>query len=174
MKFKKVLFLAGIGLGIILTTGANGVIAAGKNLYQNDPQSCAKCHLIMPYVETWSNSDFLDHKHEKTGIGCLECHQLTPQQEKQHVAKFNRKAYQSPLEEREYGNDLCFRCHGSYKDIIERTKDFKQKGLSRNPHDSHYGEMDCNLCHKAHRISIDYCAQCHQAVVNKPGWKTIN
>jgi len=174
MESKKFLFLAAIGLGIILAAGTGGVIAAEKSLYQKDPQSCVKCHLIKPYVETWTHSDFLDHQHEKSGIGCLECHQLTPQQEKQHVAKFNRKAYPSPLEEREYANDLCFRCHGSYQDIIARTKEYKEKGLTRNPHESHYGEIDCNLCHKMHRPSIDYCSQCHQPVVNKPGWKALN
>lgn len=172
-EFKKVLFLAGICVGIILLAGGNRVIAAEQRLYQKDPQSCAKCHLIKPYVETWKSSDFLDHKHQKSGIGCLECHQVTRQQERQHVAKFNKKTYKSPLEEREYDNELCFRCHGSYKDIIERTKDYESKGLPRNPHESHYGEMDCNMCHKAHRTSIDYCSQCHQPGVNKPGWKTI-
>ncbi|NIN65562.1 MAG: hypothetical protein GTO63_12870 [Anaerolineae bacterium] len=30
-----------------------------------------------------------------------------------------------------------------------------------NPHDSHYGEMECPLCHKMHRESEDYCAWCH-------------
>jgi hypothetical protein len=173
MGFKKFLFLAVMGLATFLAAGANGVIAAEKRLYQKDPQSCAKCHLIEPYVESWKNSDFLDHKHEQSGVACLECHQVTVQQEKKHLAKFNKKAYKVPLEEREYSNDLCFRCHGSYKEIIERTKDYKGKGLSRNPHESHYGEIDCNLCHKAHRASIDYCSQCHPPVVNKPGWKTM-
>ena len=173
MGFKKFLFLAVMGFATFLVAGANGVIAAEKRLYQKDPQSCAKCHLIQPYVESWKSSDFLDHKHEQSGIACLECHQVTVQQEKKHLAKFNKKAYKVPLEEREYSNDLCFRCHGSYKEIIERTKDYKGKGLSRNPHESHYGEIDCNLCHKAHRASIDYCSQCHPPVVNKPGWKTM-
>jgi hypothetical protein len=173
MGFKKFLFLAVMGLATFLAAGANGVIAPEKRLYQKDPQSCAKCHLIEPYVESWKNSDFLDHKHEQSGVACLECHQVTVQQEKKHLAKFNKKAYKVPLEEREYSNDLCFRCHGSYQEIIERTKDYKGKGLSRNPHESHYGEIDCNLCHKAHRASIDYCSQCHPPVANKPGWKTM-
>jgi hypothetical protein len=173
MDFKKFLFLTAIALGIILAAGGPWGIAAEKSLYQKDPQSCAKCHLIKPYVETWDSSDFLAHGHAKAGIGCLECHQLTPQQEKANVAKFNKKNFKTPLEEREYDQELCFRCHGSYKDIIERTKDYKQKGLSRNPHDSHYKEIQCNLCHKAHRPSVDYCSQCHPPVVNKPGWKTM-
>jgi hypothetical protein len=173
MEIRKLLFLATFGLGIPFLIGGSGVIAAEKAIYQKDPQSCAKCHMIKPYVETWKSSDFLAHKHEKAGVGCMECHQVTPQQQKDHLAKSKKKTYKTPLEEREYGNDMCFRCHGSYKELIERTKDFKTKGLPKNPHGSHYGEIDCNLCHKAHRTSVDYCSQCHQPGVNKPGWKTL-
>ncbi len=173
MKWKLFLFLAAMGLCMIAPAGANRLNAAEKAVYQEDPESCAKCHMIKPYVETWKASDFLVNRHAKAGIGCMECHQLPIQQQKENVAKSEKNAYKAPLEEREFGNDLCFRCHGSYKEIIERTKDFKAKGLAKNPHDSHYGEIDCNLCHKAHRVSVDYCSQCHQPGVSKPGWKTL-
>jgi hypothetical protein len=173
MGFRKYPFLAAVGWIVILAAWAGGGMAAEKNPYQKDPQSCVKCHPIKLYVETWNRSDFLAHAHSKAGIGCQECHQLTPQQEKANVARFNKKNFKTPLEEREYDQELCFRCHGSYKDIIERTRDYKQKGLSRNPHDSHYKEVQCNLCHKAHRDSVDYCSQCHPPVVKKPGWKSM-
>jgi hypothetical protein len=173
MKFRILPFIVVMGLGIILLTGGNSGNAAEKGIYQKDPESCAKCHMIKPYVETWKNSDFLAHKHQKAGVGCLECHQVTPQQQKDHLAKSKKKSYKTPLEEREYGSEVCFRCHGSYKDLIERTKDFKDRGLAKNPHKSHYGEIDCNMCHKAHRTSVDYCSQCHQPGMSKPGWKTL-
>jgi hypothetical protein len=174
VELKKFLVLIGIGLGIIGTfCGNNPLRAEAKRVYQNDPQSCTKCHPIKPYVETWNGSDFLDHRHAKSQIGCLECHQVTLQQEKEHLTRFKKKRFKTPLEEREYDNEMCLKCHGSYKELIERTKDYKGKGLPRNPHESHYGEMDCNLCHKVHRTSIDQCSQCHQPGVNKPGWKTM-
>jgi hypothetical protein len=173
MKIKKLRFLAAVGLVILLIGGGNSVRAAEKAIYQKDPESCAKCHMIKPYVESWKNSDFLAHKHQKAGVGCLECHQVTLQQQKDHLTKSKKKAYKTPLEEREYGNEACFSCHGSYKDLIERTKNFGDRGLPKNPHKSHYGEIDCNMCHKAHRTSIDYCSQCHQSGLNKPGWKTL-
>ncbi len=166
---KNGLVLAGIFF--VLIVSAAGISAAEKNPYQKDPQSCGKCHIIKPYVESWESSQFLAHAHSMASIACLDCHQITPKQEKDNVAKFRKKAFKTPLEEREYKNDQCFRCHGSYKDIAERTKDFKGKGLSRNPHESHYGEIDCNMCHKAHRTSIDYCAQCHEPTLKKDGWK---
>ena len=124
-------------------------------------------HIIKPYVESRESSKFLAHAHSKASVACLDCHQITPKKEKDNVAKFREKAFKTPLEEREYKNDQCFRCHGSYKDIAERMKDFKGKALSRNPHESHYGEIDCNMCHKAHRTSIDYCAQCHEPTRKK-------
>ncbi len=173
MQFRMNLSLAALIAGIVLLAGAGLGIAAEKNPYQKDPQSCAKCHPIKPYVDTWTQSDFLAHAHSKAGIGCQECHQLTPQQEKANVAAYNKKKFKTPLEEREYDQEMCLRCHGSYKEIIERTKDIKAKGLSRNPHDSHYKEIQCNLCHRAHRESVDYCSQCHPPVVKKPGWKSM-
>ncbi len=171
MEYRKfILFTAVILLGMI--GPGNGAIAGEESAYSKDPRSCGNCHLIKPYVETWLNSDFLDHRHEKSGIGCSECHVLTAQETDRNVKNFQHKNFKSPLEEREYSNDLCFRCHGDYEEIIERTKDYAKKGLTRNPHKSHYGEVDCSLCHKAHRTSIDYCAQCHQPVTAAPGWKS--
>lgn len=172
MKIRTLLFLAALALGTVLLSLGNPADAAEKGIYQKDPESCAKCHMIKPYVETWKDSDFLAHKHQKAGVGCLECHEVTLQKQKEHLAKSKKKT-QTPLEEREYGSEVCFRCHGSYKDLAERTKDFKDRGLGKNPHKSHYGEIDCNMCHKAHRDSVDYCSQCHQPGIKKPGWKTI-
>jgi hypothetical protein len=174
VNLNKILLIITIGLGIIgIFGGDRSIDAETKRVYQSDPQSCIKCHLIKPYVESWNSSELLDHKHAKSQITCLECHSITLEQEKEHLTKFKKKRYKTPLEEREYGNEFCLKCHGSYKDLSERTKDFKSKGLPRNPHESHYGEMDCNLCHKAHKPSIDQCSQCHQPGVNKPGWNTM-
>ena len=41
-----------------------------------------------------------------------------------------------------------------------------------NPHDSHYGEMECRLCHKMHKPSELYCTQCHQ-VPMPDGWVAV-
>jgi hypothetical protein len=173
MEFRKHLSLAAVFTAIILVVAVSVGAVTEKIVYQKDPQSCAKCHLIKQYVDTWSQSDFLDHAHSKKGIGCRECHQLSPQQEKANVNAFNKNKFKTPLKVREYDQEMCLRCHGSYKEIIERTRDLKAKGLSRNPHDSHYKEVQCNLCHRAHRESVDYCSQCHPPVVKKPGWKTM-
>ena len=174
MKFEKIHVIAVICFSALILVGAQGRgLGEEKELYQKDPASCASCHVIKPYVKTWKSSDFLDHKHSEAGIGCLECHQLAENQQRENVTKFREKAFKTPLDKREYPNDFCFRWHGSYKEVAERTKNFREKGLSRNPHESHYGDLDCNLCHKSHKPSMDYCSECHPPVVKKPGWTAM-
>lgn len=174
MKFEKVSVLAVFCFLMLILAGAQeSGWGAENDLYQKDPESCASCHVIKPYVKSWKSSNFLDHKHSQSGIGCLECHQLTAEQQGENVSKFQRKAFKAPLDQRQYQNDFCFRCHGSYKEVAERTRDFQKKNLSMNPHESHYGEIDCSLCHKSHKPSVDLCSECHPPVVKKPGWTSM-
>jgi hypothetical protein len=170
MSIRRSLCWTAIALGMTLMLGDSVLEAEEKNPYQKDPESCASCHMIAPYVETWKKSEFLDYKHAKAGVGCMDCHQVPIEKQREHVEKARSKTYDAPLREREYGNEACFSCHESYKELIEATKDFLGKELPRNPHESHYQDLDCNLCHKAHRVSVDYCSMCHHPAVNKPGW----
>jgi len=32
-----------------------------------------------------------------------------------------------------------------------------EQQVGANPHASHYGEMECRLCHKMHKECDDYC-----------------
>jgi len=61
-----------------------------------------------------------------------------------------------PLRELRYPKESSYECHqhGSYEEIV-----------GANPHASHYGEMDCRLCHKMHKESplIKGCYGCHHA-----------
>lgn len=34
-------------------------------------------------------------------------------------------------------------------------------GDNFNPHTTHYINLECSDCHKAHRASVLYCTQCH-------------
>jgi len=77
-----------------------------------------------------------------------------------------------PLEEREFPAEFCFDCHEpnehtSYEQVIQLTAD-----LELNPHDSHLGELDCDICHSMHGLSEDHCAECHDPVATGPGWTT--
>ena len=57
-------------------------------------------------------------------------------------------------------NKACFACHGSYKDLAEKTAKLEEP----NPHKSHhYGEgIACTSCHSEHGQSKVYCNECHE------------
>jgi hypothetical protein len=78
--------------------------------------------------------------HQLRGVGCTQCHGSAKKQV-------------------EVASDRCIACHDTTR-LVQATAQTKPK----NPHDSpHYGkDADCNLCHRQHRRSENYCAQCHK------------
>jgi len=109
-----------------------------------DLAACRKCHV----GETASlmGKMPLGHTHLLQGVGCAKCH---------GNAK-TRKAVETAR---------CLSCHVSGEKVAERTAKTKE-----NPHDSpHYGTtLDCNLCHRQHAKSKNYCTQCHTFKVVVP------
>lgn len=91
----------------------------------------------------------LDAIHAKKGIGCAGCHgKALPQ-----------------LDDKP-GTDRCLACHGSYAELAAKTPG--QDHASRNPHKSHLGDINCTVCHKAHKTSETYCLDCHKLFKMKP------
>jgi len=135
--------------------------------YHEQPQFCAMCHVMQPYLASWESSAFLARTHAEEDIACLDCHEPTVQQQVEELIKNVTKNYETPLRERKFPQEECLECHehGSYTELAQRTSD-----LERNPHDSHYGEMECHICHNVHRVSEDYCAPCHGPTVMGPEW----
>lgn len=84
----------------------------------------------------------LEQRHDAKGVQCEDCHLKAA------------KSEPIPLER-------CVRCHGDGdpKALAARTAGVKPT----NPHENrHYGvETDCNLCHRIHEPSVNYCADCH-------------
>ncbi|MCI5851313.1 MAG: cytochrome c3 family protein [Sutterellaceae bacterium] len=69
-------------------------------------------------------------------------------------------------EKSDYG--VCATCHGDYQKMIEKT-DAKHKDSGQpNPHAQHDGALPCTECHKGHKASVNYCAQCHSFVYKVP------
>ena len=168
MPKKKIIVIA-VLLGVVVIGGV-GAVAAWK--YHEQPQFCATCHIMEPYLASWQASDYGAYAHAVEDVTCLECHEPTTQQQVDELVVYMQGDFAVPLEEREYGNEFCFDCHEpnehtSYEEVIQLTV-----GLELNPHDSHLGEMECATCHKTHRPSEDYCAQCHGPVATGPGWTT--
>jgi fumarate reductase flavoprotein subunit len=80
---------------------------------------------------------FLADRHQERGIQCDRCHKESPPK-----ATVPTK--------------VCFECHGDYDKIALKTKD-----VHPNPHASHEGNLDCEVCHHGHKPPRDHCAGCH-------------
>ena len=168
MSKRRIVVIA-VLLGMVVI---GGVGAIGLWKYHEQPQFCATCHIMEPYLASWQASDYGAYAHAEADVTCLNCHEPTTQQQVDELVVYMQGDFTVPLEEREYGNEFCFDCHlpnehTSYEEVIQLTA-----GPELNPHGSHLGELECEICHKTHRPSEDYCAQCHGAVATGPGWTT--
>ena len=83
-------------------------------------------------------SSYLAKKHTVAGILCEGCHKEGTSKEQVTTA-------------------VCIQCHGDRAKLGEQT----QKVIP-NPHDSHVGDVECELCHHAHKPSENYCGNCHE------------
>jgi hypothetical protein len=86
-------------------------------------------------LATWGNPENLDSRHFKA---CPVCHQTT-----KHV---------SPPDE------VCLKCHGgTHSGLAKQTRNYQPM----NPHDYHYGDIQCSFCHKMHEPKESPCGLCH-------------
>lgn len=104
-----------------------------------DMKTCKTCHKDEPVegktLSSLSGKIPLSHMHMLRGITCKVCHET---------------------EIKTLNTENCIACH----------KDYNVKTNKINPslpkvHDTHMGELSCNLCHKIHGKSVNFCAQCH-------------
>ncbi|MBN1316430.1 MAG: NapC/NirT family cytochrome c [Anaerolineales bacterium] len=168
MKRRKLLLIGGIAAVIILIASM-----AGWH-YHEQPSFCATCHNMESYVESWKSSTFSVHSHAMEGVNCLECHEPSIQQQVDELVKFVKNDYENPMEERQFSQDFCLRCHEheSVEEVIARTEDYEVNGEAVNPHDPHADvdiealaeePLECSECHKMHRESpqLKSCYTCH-------------
>lgn len=151
-KGKKILL-------IIVIAGA--IIGLGSGFYfvqaSKKPAFCNTCHIMKPYYQSWSDSNLLAHKHEQKGVTCQDCHHETYMEKAKEGITYVTGQYQTPLPELKVPQQECLKCHESYAKVAELTKN-----VDHNPHASpHYVNLECNVCHKMHKPSQVYCAQCH-------------
>jgi cytochrome c nitrite reductase small subunit len=165
---KKKTIVIGVLLGVVVI---GGVGAIGLWTYHEEPQFCATCHIMDPYLASWQDSDYGAYAHAVEDVTCLDCHVPTVQQQVDELVVYMKGDFTVPLEQRDFGSDFCLDCHlpnghTSEEEVIQLTA-----GMEVNPHDSHLvGETDCETCHKMHGPSEDYCAECHGPVATGPGW----
>jgi len=159
MSRKRIVVIA-VLLGVVVV---GGVGAAGFWQYHEEPQFCATCHIMDPYLESWQTSDLGAKAHADEGVACLDCHEPTIQQQMDELVVYISGDFDVPLNQRRLPMAECLECHDSYAALAELTGD-----LELNPHESHWGELECGVCHRMHRESEDYCDQCHQTGMQVP------
>jgi len=82
-------------LGVVVIGGV-GAVAAWK--YHEQPQFCATCHIMEPYLESWVSSDYGAHAHAVEDATCLECHEPTTQQQVDELVVYMQGDFTVPLE----------------------------------------------------------------------------
>lgn len=166
---NKAKLIIGIVL-IIAMIPAMGAVYVKDNMHNNN--YCAACH--QEYFDTWENPDTdyaLAHVHNQMGVSCQRCHQRTFGESIAEVGNYITGNYYYPLPTSEVSMDKCFACHGDYAEIIPPLAT-ALTGEQRNPHDGHWGELECYECHFAHQDSVVYCDQCHEIYMDADalGW----
>ncbi len=159
---KTILLTAILLISILLLAACNSEVVIAKkpvsdslHFVWNQDARCADCHAAE--VKSMTDPSLLASRHAAAQNNCSDCHDIKDLQ-KAHKDVDARP----PVPAQKYSGALCFKCHGSYKDIIELTK-----GRTRlNPHDSHYGEIDCFICHKVHTAKSpnEFCLSCHTSM----------
>jgi Nitrate/TMAO reductases, membrane-bound tetraheme cytochrome c subunit len=147
---KTVIIIA----ALVLVIGAGAGIGLVKA--SDSPAFCTACHIMQPYYASWHSSDLLANKHAAVGVTCHQCHESSIAIQAEEGWKFVTGDYKTPLDKRKLGTrKFCLTCH-NFEDLKAATN-----FADSNPHDSHQGEQDCNLCHNMHQQSQVMCTQCH-------------
>ncbi len=97
-----------------------------------------------PAAAPGAGHGFLIDKHVAAGLHCASCHSENPPAAEPAQA-------------------VCTNCHGTYAQIAAKTA-----ADQPNPHASHLGGIPCSACHHVHKVSVLYCAQCHNFDLQTP------
>ena len=101
--------------------------------------------VLSPSGPTWAVEGlFLADKHKYRGMDCSGCHRESLPKQNVPMA-------------------ACLGCHEDYRKVAAKTDK-----LDPNPHDSHLGEIECGKCHHAHKLSVNFCNECHQMDMKVP------
>lgn len=155
----KVSIFANVFFVLLLVAGVGG----GVVIHQSDtnPEFCASCHVMQSNVDSYLNSDNLDHIHAEAGVGCKDCHSdYDIPDEIRSGVNFVTGNYEADengeLLQRDFGDEICSQCHGTREEMEVKT-DF----LYYNPHFARMGIFPCATCHVSHGEQIDHCGSCH-------------
>jgi cytochrome c nitrite reductase small subunit len=169
---SRALKIGTIAFLMLIVIGGVGAVWLKRQIQK--PDYCSRCHIMAPYYNAWKSSVFPAHTHAQLGMACRDCHEVTMGSAIRDIVSNVTHRYQIPLKEHKVHVDACFRCHSSYAKLAELTKNLKAPDgfpLGRNPHNSHWGPLECGTCHKMHRSSRDWCSECHGLRRTSAAWK---
>ena len=109
--------------------------------YHEQPSFCATCHVMETYLESWESPPLLANAHAEADITCLECHEPTIGQQVQELWKNITGNFEQPLEQRDFGNEFCLKCH---------EPEVFGEAFPHMPVD----KITCGSCHNAHRQGV--------------------
>lgn len=158
---KRNILIMAASILVIGTAGGAYLVKASEN-----PAFCSTCHLMEPYYQSWESGSLLANKHAAAGVTCHDCHESSIAIQAEEGIKFITGDYKVPLDKRGFLQDFCLKCHSDCGTGSPRGDSFETAKASTNfeesnPHDSHNGEQECNLCHNMHQQSRPMCAECH-------------
>jgi hypothetical protein len=166
LRIVKIIFA--VLLVIVAVVLAGSYLVSDHYWGVSEPQSCANCHLLQSYVDSIQDPNLLVSLHADHGLQCSDCHDRTREQRFQETVSYLRRDYQDPIPPLRVNKEACFACHehASYDEIALRTTDLgitdaRAGNEPANPHQSHFPNLECSVCHRMHQDSRDYCAQCH-------------
>jgi len=96
--------------------------------------------LLLPLTAAAEGAPLGAKAHEAKGVSCQDCH---------------GKGKKTFVEA-----ERCLSCHGPAEQLAAKTAEVKPE----NPHHSpHWGPtMECNVCHRQHKATQNWCDHCHR------------
>lgn len=153
-NWLKISIFANVGIIVVMAVvfGTMGMV----HLSDTSPEFCASCHNMERHVDSYLNSDNLDAVHARANVMCKDCHDYPLPAEIESGIKYITGNYDESMPRRKFSQDMCTDCHISIQYQANKTDH-----LEKNPHASHWPDLQCTNCHISHGEQIDYCSQCH-------------
>jgi len=149
-----------LSLACALFVGS-ALLAAPKRLASAKPGQCRSCHADKPPLP----KDHTDTKGMSIS-DCRACHEKgsptslvgkLPSMHAHHLKGVTCAQCHGKGKPEAVGKAQCVTCH-ELKALQEKTAQLKPQ----NPHESPHGyHEDCNLCHRQHAKSENFCITCH-------------
>lgn len=124
-KKKKPWIIAGAVILFLAVVGIAGM------KYHEKPQFCATCHVMEPYLQSWtgetkdsSGKELLAYTHGVEGITCLNCHPASIDQQVSELVTYVKGDFDEPLKTRKFPNEFCTHCHSNEEERIAATENY--------------------------------------------------